>query len=158
MIPNDFINKLLADMVKSMQGDVEGIGNLSELMRDRNTSVFTRSWSAKIIRLPDGRVVIERFDGVPMVPELEGTMQPLVDVFEEKDEYIIVAEVPGVDEDNLVTKLREEKTKKVLIISSKDEKRKYYREIDLPLKVANGFTREYRNGVLEIHFKIPEEK
>jgi len=158
MLPNDFINKLFERIIKTMQSDVEGIDNLSELMRDKDTRAFTRSWGARITRLPDGRVLIERFGGMPMIPELEGTMQPLIDVIEEKDEYIIVAEVPGVDEDKLVTELREEKTKKVLIISSKDERRKYYREIDIPSKVAGGFTREYRNGVLELRFKYLEEK
>jgi len=161
MMPDDWINKLFERMMKTMQGDVEGMGNLSELMKDRNTRVFTRSWGAKITRLPDGRILIENFGGIPsipMVPELEGTMQPLVDVFEEGNEYIIVAEVPGVDEDKLVTELREEKAKRVLIISSNDEKRKYYREIDIPLKVASGFTREYRNGVLEFRFKLVEKK
>ena len=158
MKPNDFINKFFADMIKSMQGDGEGMNNLSELMKDRDTRVFTRSWGARITRLPDGRMLIEKFGGMPMMPELEETMQPLIDVIEEKDEYIIVAEVPGVDEDKLVTTLREEKDKKVLTISSKDERRKYHREIDLPLKVSSGFTREYRNGVLEIRFKISEEK
>lgn len=158
MMPSDWINNLFKRMIESMQQDMEGMSNLSELMKDKDTRVFTRSWGAKITRLPDGRILVERFGGVPVIPELEGTMQPLIDVIEGEDEYIIVAEVPGVDEDKLVTKLREEKTKKVLIISSKDENRKYYREIDLPLKLSSGFTREYRNGVLELRFKLVEKK
>ena len=158
MMPDDWINKIFERMINAMQGDVEGIGNLSELMKNKDTKFFTRSWGTKITRLSDGRILIEKFGGMPMIPELEGTMQPLIDVIEEEDEYIIVAEVPGVDEDKLVTELREEKTKRVLTISSKDERRKYYREIDIPSKVASGFTREYRNGVLEIRFKYFEEK
>lgn len=157
MIPRDRFNEIFKHIIESMQQEIEGLDGLSELVERENTGVITKSWGARITRTPDGNVHIERFGDVPIVSELEGNMQPLIDIFEEGDEYVIVADVPGVEEDKIVIELREEETKKTLIISSLDERRKYYKELDIPLNVANDFEKGYRNGVLELRFKIIKE-
>ena len=157
MIPRDKFNEIFRKIIESMQQEIEGMDGLPELMKRENAGAITRSWGARITRTPDGNIHIERFGDTPMVPELEGNMQPLIDVFEEGDEYIIVADVPGVEEDKIVVELREEGDKRTLIISSLDERRKYHKELDIPSNVANEFEKGYRNGVLELRFKILKE-
>lgn len=157
MFEDDEFKKLFKHIIENMQQEIEGLDGLSELMKDGDTRVVTKSWGARITRTPDGKVHIERFGNVPMIPELKGNMQPLIDVFEEGDEYIIVADVPGVEEDKIVVELREDGDKRTLIISSLDERRKYHKELDIPANVASEFEKRYRNGVLELRFKILKE-
>jgi HSP20 family protein len=122
-----------------------------------NNKTVTRSWGVRIRRSPDGGVIVERFGDTPMMQELKGGMQPLIDIIQEEDEYIVVADVPGVEEDRIAVELREGEAKKILIISSLDEQRKYYKELDIPSNVASDFKKSYRNGVLEIRFKVLKE-
>lgn len=86
------------------------------------------------------------------------TREPIVDVFDEKDSVLIVAEVPGISEEEIETNLKGDIAKQVFTLEAgeTDEKgkRKYYKEIALPSKV-NAETEEkiYKNGILEIKFK-----
>ena len=77
--------------------------------------------------------------------------EPIVDVFDEKDYVLIVAELPGVNEKEIKTNLKGD----ILILEAGEEgKRKYYKEILLPSKVdAETEEKTYKNGVLEIKYK-----
>ena len=83
-------------------------------------------------------------------PIFEKTRGPIVDVFDEKDYIIIVAELPGVAEESIKLNLKGD----ILILEAGDEKRKYAKEILLPAKVDFA-SREvkFKNGILELKFK-----
>lgn len=75
------------------------------------------------------------------------TREPIVDVFDEKDQVRIVAELPGVSEEILKLELKGD----ILILEAGDEKRKYFKEILLPAKVDfEGMKKNFNNGVLEV--------
>ncbi len=157
MIPDDGFNEFFKRLLEHMRQDMEGMGGMSrffESMKDEDTKTITRSWGIRVRQGADGKMIIERFGDTPIEQESEGSMQPLIDIFEEGDEYIIVADVPGVEEDSLIVDLREEEGKRTLVISSLDERRKYHKELEIPPHVANDFERAYRNGVLELRFKM----
>lgn len=104
---------------------------------------------------PDGKPEIREFGNVrpkgrPEVVELTETREPLVDIFEEDDQVKVVAEVPGVEKDDINLNATED----VLVISVKTPQRKYYKEVDLPVKVEPSSARaSYKNGVLEVSLK-----
>ncbi len=110
---------------------------------------------------PDGIPRIERFGNVKIRRGAEGPvrevrysedMEPLVDIYEEKDTITVVAEIPGVEKENIKLKGRGSK----LIIDARNS-RKYYKEIDLPHDVdVSRAKATYKNGVLEI--KLPKVK
>ena len=110
---------------------------------------------------PDGIPRIERFGNVKIRRGAEGPvrevrysedMEPLVDIYEEKDTITVVAEIPGVEKENIKLKGRGSK----LIIDARNS-RKYYKEIDLPHDVdVSKAKATYKNGVLEI--KLPKVK
>lgn len=77
--------------------------------------------------------------------------EPIVDVFDEKDYVLIVAELPGVNEKEIKTNLKGD----ILILEAGEGgKRKYYKEVLLPSKVdAETEEKTYKNGVLEIKYK-----
>lgn len=82
-------------------------------------------------------------------PRVVETREPLVDVFDEKDHIMVVAELPGVQESEIGLEVKGE----VLNLHTTGEK-KYAKEILLPAKI-NGASKEtnFKNGVLEIKFK-----
>lgn len=78
------------------------------------------------------------------------TREPIVDVFDEKDHMLIVAELPGVLEESIKLDLKGD----ILILEAGDEKRKYSKEILLPAKVDfEGKEVSFNNGVLEMKLK-----
>lgn len=101
---------------------------------------------------PEGKPVIKRFGNPPFTPTGERTasLEPLVDVVEEDGEIVVVAEVPGVEKDEL--KVRVKGTK--LTIHAENPNRPYHKEVELPAKVSKEEARSaIRNGVLEVRLK-----
>jgi len=81
---------------------------------------------------------------------LEETREPMVDVFDEKDHLLIIAELPGVSEDSIILDIKGD----ILTLEAGDEKRKYSKEILLPAKVDFGSKEEsFKNGILEVKIK-----
>jgi HSP20 family protein len=73
--------------------------------------------------------------------------EPPVDVFEEEGHILVVAEMPGIGEEDLKIELRDD----ILAIAAERGSKKYRKEVLLPCGVdAASMTRTCRNGVLEI--------
>jgi len=78
------------------------------------------------------------------------TREPIVDVFDEKDHILVVAELPGVLEESIKLDFKGD----ILILEAGDEKRKYSKEILLPTKVDfEQKETNFKNGILEIKLK-----
>lgn len=76
--------------------------------------------------------------------------EPPVDIFDEKGHLMVIAELPGVEENDIKLELKDNK----LIISAHRANRRYYKEIELPYTPkSTEFEKVYRNGVLEIRIK-----
>jgi HSP20 family protein len=79
----------------------------------------------------------------------------LVDVFSEDGSIKVVAELPGVEKQDI--KLHA--TPKTLTSSVDTPQRKYYKEIELPEEVETETAKAiYRNGVLEVTLKKTGKK
>jgi HSP20 family protein len=75
--------------------------------------------------------------------------EPLVDVFEEPDHVLVVAELPGVGLDDIKIELHED----LLTISGESGPKKYRKEVLLPAAFpADSMSSTCRNGVLEVRF------
>ncbi|MFB6471011.1 MAG: archaeal heat shock protein Hsp20 [Vulcanisaeta sp. AZ3] len=104
---------------------------------------------------PDGKPRIKEFGNVRPKgerPIVEEDIEPLTDVIEEEDSIKVVMDMPGVDKDEISIKISEDGRK--LIISAKNEDRRYYKEIELPTEVDPTQSKAaYRNGVLTVELK-----
>jgi len=81
--------------------------------------------------------------------------EPLVDVISTNGEIKVVAELPGVEKEDI--KLHG--TEDTLTISVDTPRRKYFKEIELPAKVdVKKAKTMYKNGVLEVTLPKIEEK
>jgi HSP20 family protein len=102
-----------------------------------------------------GAPAVERFGTVRQPQEPNNApevREPLVDIFDEGAALLIIAEVPGVSEEELDVRLVGD----VLALESSG-KRRYAKEILLPA-VADpaSLQRSYRNGILEIRLRKQE--
>jgi HSP20 family protein len=74
----------------------------------------------------------------------------LTDLFEEKDEVRIYAEMPGVNEEDIKFDLKGD----ILDISARSGERRYHKEILLPIRVKKeALSYSYKNGVLEVRIQ-----
>ncbi len=97
-----------------------------------------------------GEPVVSTFGNIkktPKGPKVSEEREPIVDIFDEKEEVRIIVEVPGVTQEGIKTEIKGD----VLIVEAKDVDRKYYKEIALSKEIDPGtLISKYRNGVLEI--------
>lgn len=126
----------------------------------RETGPFVYGYSMTLG--PDGKPTIREFGnikptmkqlplGIPKPTiEVEEKWEPLIDIMEEKDVVKVIAELPGVEKSDINLNC----TEKSLSISVDTEKRKYYKELELPVEVDSKLSKaSYKNGVLEITLK-----
>ncbi len=85
----------------------------------------------------------------------EETYEPTIDLVESDDEIKVVAELPGVEKNNIKVTLN----RNILTISAKSDYKKYFARIELPVDVdAHSAKATYKNGILSIVLKKIEIK
>jgi HSP20 family protein len=116
---------------------------------------------------PDGKPKIREFGNVKPTrkPEAFGISKPTLSVKEEREPLVdvlttnntiqIIAELPGVEKEDI--KLHG--TEDTLTITVETPKRKYFKEIPMPTKIDPKKAKTtYKNGVLEITIPKTKEK
>jgi HSP20 family protein len=108
---------------------------------------------------PDGKPVVREFgnvrkgEGAPW-KQIQDKREPLVDVVSSGKDVRVIAEMPGVDKDDISLTVNE----KSLVISVDREDRRYYKELDLPGVVdPKGAKSKYNNGVLEVTIPLKSQ-
>jgi len=124
----------------------------------------TREWGPFVyghsIKIgPGGKPEVQEFGNVKqsrLGPEVKEEREPLVDVIETDGDVHIVAELPGVEKNDI--KLHG--TDDALVISVDTPQHRYYKEIKFPAKVrVKEAKTQYKNGVLEVTLpKTKEER
>jgi HSP20 family protein len=143
----------LVDLVSELEkagGEIkkEGAIDLSHL-KEGMKGVFGFS----IKTATGGKPVVEHFGNIKKTPrgaKVEEEREPITDVFDEKDEIRVYAEMPGVDENDIKIDLLGD----ILNISAESGDKKYRKELLLPAKgKSGGLTSSFKNGILEIKIK-----
>jgi HSP20 family protein len=100
-----------------------------------------------------GSPKVETFGNIKKTPEgpkVNEEREPITDIFDETDEMIIIAEMPGIEESDLKIDLKED----MLEISAVSKSRSYRKELLLPNKASNeSLKHKFTNGILEIRIK-----
>jgi HSP20 family protein len=100
-----------------------------------------------------GTPKVETFGNIKKTPEgpkVDEEREPITDIFDEKSEIVIIAEMPGIEETDLKIDLKED----ILEISAASKSRTYRKELLLPAKVIKSNLRhKFTNGILEIRIK-----
>ena len=158
--------------VKGIDGLFKGIGKIIELaseMAEKGTEEITRT--GEIAGLGEkakgmygftikmglgGAPEVSQFGNIrptPKGPVVEEVREPMVDVFDEADKLLVIAELPGVEESDVRLEVKGD----ILTISAEDKERKYSKEVLLPCAVDESkMQSSYKNGVLEV--TLPKAK
>jgi HSP20 family protein len=137
----------LASELEKAGGEIkkEGEIDLSNL-KDGMKGVFGFS----IKTATGGRPVVEHFGNIKKTPrgaKVDEEREPITDVFDEKEEIRVYAELPGVSENDIKVDLKGD----ILTISAKSGDRRYRKELLLPAKVkSKTLSSSFKNGILEI--------
>jgi len=147
----------------------KGIGNLFALvsrMTEEGEEEYTRS--GEIRGLGDkakgvygfsvkmglgGKPVIEQFGNIKATERgavVDEVREPIVDVFDEGEKLVVIAELPGVEEKDIHLEVKDD----ILALSAEAKDRKYSKEVLLPSPVdADSMESSYKNGILEIKLR-----
>jgi len=117
---------------------------------------------------PDGKPVVREFGNIkpglkpfgfgferrPSI-DVKSEREPLVDVIPSDADVKVIAELPGVDKNDI----KLDATAKTLTIKVDTENRKYHKELELPAEVDPATAKtSYKNGVLEVTFARVRER
>ncbi len=148
----EFIDEIFERMVR----DIEEMFRRFE--RGGEIRPIVRGFSIRIG--PDGKPEIKEFGTKPetLIKE-EGVEErkPLIDVIETDDEVQVIAEMPGVNKEDIEVNATENEVE----IKAESENRRYHEVVKLPCEVIPDSAKaRYNNGVLEVVFKKkhPEKK
>lgn len=128
--------------IVSKTGDIKGLGD-----KAKGVYGFT------VRTLAGGEAKVEPFGNIrktPKGPVVEEVREPIVDVFDEKDQLLVVAELPGVAESDINLEVKGD----ILTLCGERGEKKYSKEVLLPSKVdEKTLSSTYKNGILEIRIK-----
>lgn len=149
----------LAEQAKEHGGEIHRSGEIGNLDHDEKKGIKA-VYGFSVRMGGGGKPVVEQFGNVKgprpgaapgQGPVVEEAREPMVDVFDEGDHIVVIAELPGVDAADVSFEVKED----VLELSAARGERKYRKELLLPAAVhAQAVTSSYRNGVLEL--KLPK--
>jgi HSP20 family protein len=141
----------LSNLAEEAGGELKKSGELGD---DKKGVKAVYGFSVKVGG--GGQPLVEQFGNVKDTERgavVEETREPMIDVFDEGDHLLVIAELPGVDADDI----RFEVDGDVMTLSAARGERKYRKEVLLPAPAtAKGASPSYRNGVFEI--RLPKAK
>lgn len=100
-----------------------------------------------------GTPKVETFGNIKKTPEgpkVDEEREPITDIFNEKKEIVVIAEMPGIEENEIKIDLKGD----ILEISAVSKSRSYRKELLLPAKAEKqNLKHKFTNGILEIRIK-----
>ena len=107
---------------------------------------------------PDGKPVVKEYGNVkPGQLPTSDTRVPIVDtIVDEKEKVVkLIAEMPGVEKSDVKINVQD----KIVDLFAEHDEKKYHVKVPLKQKVdENSAKASYKNGILELVFKLVEEK
>lgn len=149
----DFIN-LVSEMVEAGESEVTRTGEFKvKGLGDRGRGVYGFTVRTGIGGTPQ----VERFGNIRSTeegPVVDEVREPLVDVFDEGETVLVVAELPGVAEEEITVEVKDD----VLTLETAGES-KYAKEVLLPCPVdAATMKKAHKNGVLELRLNKSKDE
>ena len=135
--------------------------NLDDLLDDaRNTGSISGPYyyGYTMTTGPDGKPIVKEYGNVkPGLLPNSDTRDPIVDtVVDEKEKTVkLIAEMPGVEKTDVKIIVEN----KIVDLSAEHDQKKYHAKVPVQQKIdENSAKASYKNGVLEIIFKLIEEE
>ena len=143
----------LVSMISELAEKGETLERSGEIKSDEKGVAAVYGFS---VRVGGGKPSIQPFGNVKegtRGPVVDETREPMVDVFDEGDHALVVAELPGVTASDVQFEAKDD----ILTLSASRGDRKYHKEVLLPFAVdGGGATPSLQNGVFEL--RLPRAK
>ncbi len=151
---NDEFNRVFGRMSMSFF-------NLDDILeefktKETNTGPFYYGYTMTVG--PDGRPAVREYGNINQesLPD-SNTREPMVDtIVDEKAKLVkLIAEMPGVEKSDVKILVQE----KLVDISAEHGEKKYHVKVPIKCKVdENSAKASYKNGILELVFKLVEDE
>ena len=161
------ILKGIGKMIPGLGGlfkDLEKSPAFKERLKKIDEEVERKLKEAPLKKTEEGKFKIKgKFEARHLAPDKPSTRKEVsppmpqerpVDIFDEGDYIKVIAEIPGVEEDDIKINLQGDK----LTISLDIPKRRYHQELKLPCAPKGKIEKIYRNGILELKIKKTENR
>ena len=155
MFHDDEFNRIF----KQMSGSFVNLDNVFEMLKNAGNISGPIFYRYTMTTGPDGKPVVEEYGNVkPDMLPTENKREPLIDTLvDEKEKTLkIVAEMPGVEKKDVNVVVGADK---VIHIDAEHGEKKYHVKVPIKHKVdAESPKATYKNGILELTFKLEDEK
>ncbi len=143
---------------KRMSNSFFNIDDIFEEFKGNGSESDPHCYGYTITVGPDGKPVIKEYGNVKpgLLPTFD-TREPLVDTIVDEKEKIVklIAEMPGVEKSDVKIVVEN----KIVDLSAEHDNKKYHVKVPVQHKVdENSAKASYKNGVLQIVFKLVEEE
>ena len=144
---------------KQMSGSFTNLDNVFEMLKNAGNISGPVFYGYTMTTGPDGKPVVEEYGNVkPDMLPTENKREPLIDTLvDEKEKTLkIIAEMPGVEKKDVNVVVGADK---VIHIDAEHGKKKYHVKVPIKHDVdAESPKATYKNGILELTFKLEDEK
>ena len=144
---------------KQMSGSFMNLDNVFEMLKNTVTISGPVFYGYTMTTDPEGQPVVQEYGNVqPDKLPTENKREPLIDTLvDEKEKTLkIVAEMPGVEKKDVSVVVGDDK---VIHIDAERGEKNYHVKVPIKHKVdAESPTATYKNGILELVFKLEDEK
>ncbi len=143
---------------KKMSNSFFDIDDVFEEFKGNGSEAGSYYYGYTMIIGPDGKPITNEYGNTkPGLASTSDTREPLVDTIVDEKEKIVklIAEMPGVEKSDVKIVVEN----KTVNLSAEHNNKKYYVKVPVQYKVdENSAKASYKNGVLEIIFKLVEEE
>jgi len=155
MFHDDEFNRIF----KQMSGSFVNLDDVFEMLKNAGNISGPVFYGYTMTTGPDGKPVVEEYGNVqPDMLPTENKREPLIDTLvDEKEKTLkIIAEMPGVEKKDVNVVVGADK---VIHIDAEHGEKKYHVKVPIKHKVdAESPKATYKNGILELTFKLEDEK
>jgi len=155
MFHDDEFNRIF----KQMSGSFVNLDNVFEMLKNAGNISGPVFYGYTMTTGPDGKPVVQEYGNVqPDTLPTENKREPLIDTLvDEKEKTLkIVAEMPGVEKKDVSVVVGDDK---VIHIDAERGEKNYHVKVPIKHKVdAESPKATYKNGILELTFKLEDEK
>ncbi len=145
-------------MFRSMSNTFINIDDIFEEFKGNGSDSGSCCYGYTMTIGPDGKPVVKEYGNLKPDQHLTSdTREPLVDIIVDEKEKVVklIAEMPGVEKTDVKIVVED----KIVDISAEHDEKKYHVKVPVQHKVdENSAKASYKNGILELIFKLVEEK
>lgn len=135
---------------ESMEEMMKDLMEKAEKGEIKQHGPFVYGFSMRVT--PEGKIIVDEFGNTAKGKEgeLSNEREPVTDVINDKEEVVVISELPGVSKEDIQLKLND----RMLNIKVDTPQRKYLKNVRLPAQVdPKSAKAHYKNGVLEVRLK-----